>query len=61
MDTASRYSKAGKSAKSREEDFESMSIEEIECLLEKVQKEIEQNLDIKRRIKKHKMMTRKIK
>ena len=38
-----------------------MSIEEIEVLIEKAQAEVEQALDIKRRIKKHKMMTKKIK
>lgn len=49
------------SGKSREEDFESMSIEEIDCLIEKTQKEIEGALDIKRRILRHKMMTKKAK
>jgi hypothetical protein len=50
------------SAKSRhEEDFEAMSIEEIDVLIEKAHREIEQALDIKRRILKHKMMTKKMK
>jgi len=38
-----------------------MSIEEIDCVIEKAQKEIEQALDIKRRILRHKMLTNKIK
>ncbi len=48
------------SGKSRE-DYENMSIEEIDVLLEKAQREIEQALDIKRRIIKHKMLTKKLK
>lgn len=64
VETASRVSRNVRtvSAKSRqEEDFEQMSIEEIEVIIDKVQREIEQALDIKRRINKHKMMTKKIK
>jgi hypothetical protein len=38
-----------------------MSIEEIDVLIEKAQREIEQALDIKRRILRHKMLTKKIK
>ncbi len=38
-----------------------MSIEEIDVLIEKAQREIEQALDIKRRILKHKMLTKKVK
>ena len=61
-DTSSKMSRGYKtlSGKSRE-DYENMSIEEIDVLLEKAQREIDQALDIKRRIIKHKMLTKKLK
>lgn len=64
IDTSSKFSRGNKtvSGKSRqEEDFESMDIEEIDVLIEKAQREIDQALDIKRRIIKHKMLTKKVK
>lgn len=64
IETSSKYSRGYKtvSGKSRqEEDYEQMSIEEIDCIIEKAQKEIEQAMDIKRRILRHKMLTNKIK
>mmetsp|Transcript_25580 Transcript_25580/g.19354 ORF Transcript_25580/g.19354 Transcript_25580/m.19354 type:complete len:87 (+) Transcript_25580:73-333(+) len=64
FDSASKHSKNYRtvSGKSRqEEDLESMSIEEIDVLIERAHHEIEQALDIKRRIKRHKMMTKKMK
>ena len=63
-DTSSKVSRNMKtvSAKSRqEEDLEQMSIEEIDVLIEKAQREIEHEMDMKRRIKRHKMMTKKMK
>jgi len=47
--------------RSKEENFDEMSIEEVDALIMKVQNEIAQCIDIKRRINKHKMMTKKSK
>ncbi|CDW78193.1 UNKNOWN [Stylonychia lemnae] len=63
-ETSSKQSRGYKtfSGKSKlEEDFEAMSIEEIDVLIEKAQREIDQALDIRRRILRHKMLTKKIK
>jgi hypothetical protein len=53
--------KGGTSVMSKVENFEEMSIEEVDALIMKVQNEIAQALDIKKRILKHKMMTKKSK
>jgi hypothetical protein len=60
----SRYSKGHKttSGKSKqEENYEEMEIEELDVFIEKAGREIDLNLDLKRRILKHKMLTKKIK
>jgi hypothetical protein len=60
----SRFSKGHttKSGKSKqEENYEEMEIEELDVFIEKAGREIEGNLDLKRRILKHKMLTKKIK
>ena len=64
-ETSSKYSRKHKtnaSAKSKaEEDFDSMSIEEIDVLIEKAEREIEVNKELRRKVLKHKMMTKKMK
>eukprot|EP00347_Sterkiella_histriomuscorum_P016619 403352494 len=64
IDTSSKMSRGYKtlSGKSKlEEDFEAMSIEEIDVLIEKAQREVDQAIDIRKRILRHKMLTKKLK
>ena len=62
-DTRSKRSRGYRSAshKSREEDIEAMSLEEVECLLERAQKELEVQRDLRRRLVNHKLMSNKVK
>lgn len=63
-ETLSRFSKGHKttSGKSKqEENYEEMEIEELDVFIERALREIDVNLDLKRRILKHKMLTKKIK